>query len=105
MRKHGRTQDHPSIKAGSFWRQSKSGSATCRHVKMTKQSQVIVERQRLTVFAYPNLSHFKPTFVHKNGFLVTFRGYLRGGRSRQKAVYGCREDGPQVAGRIFVNDK
>ena len=35
-----------------------------KHAKMTKQSQVIVERQRITVFAYPNLSHFKPILSH-----------------------------------------
>ncbi len=48
-----------------------------KHVKMSKQSQVIVERQRLTVFTYPNLSHFKPFFGHKKGFWVAFGCHLR----------------------------
>ncbi len=67
-----------------------------KHAKMTKQTQFIVARQRISDFTYPNLSHFKPLFEPKKGVLGRFLGqimvYARQNSGQDFAILpGCQD--------------
>ncbi len=65
-----------------------------RHAKMTKQSQLIVERQQHTVFTYPNLSHYKPFFEQKRGFsgqIMVIHAPVRLMRDSRRQAYAWKK--------------